>query len=84
MAHSQHKFPESIATNRSNIYKFNTKVNIYIFYFRSKEKGEKNNNLLDDIETDEEEIISSKHFMELKNDVEEKESTIKVLKKKYV
>ena len=52
--------------------------------FRSKEKNEKNNNSLDDGEADGEEILSSKHFMELKNDIEEKESTIKTLQKRYV
>ena len=52
--------------------------------FRSKEKNEKNNNSLDDSEADGEEILSSKHFMELKNDIEEKESTIKTLQKRYV
>ena len=50
--------------------------------FRSNDKSEKNNNLMD--ETDGGEILSSKHFMELKNDIEEKESTIKTLQKKYM
>ncbi|XP_065068071.1 protein Daple-like isoform X1 [Rhopilema esculentum] len=46
----------------------------------SKDSDEWNNNLVDEMEDDD--ILSSKHFMELKNDIEEKQSLITVLEKK--
>ena len=50
--------------------------------FRSREKDEKNNNMRDEDEADGDDILSSKHFMELKNEVEEKDSAIRTLQKR--
>lgn len=48
----------------------------------SREKDEKNNNMRDEDGADGDDILSSKHFMELKNEVEEKDSAIRTLQKR--